>query len=200
MSFKIVEKFENTISSFFGSKYGIATDSCTHAIELCLRYEDIENKIFFPKHTYIGIPLLAEKLNLKWGWFEEKWKNYYFIKGTNIIDAAVNWKKNSYIDKTFMCLSFQYQKHINIGRGGMILTNSKLAYEKLLKMSYDGRSRHTPWRDQNISVLGYHYYLTPESAERGLKIFEQKYEIKPKNWSYMDYPDLSQMDVFLGKI
>ena len=196
MSFDNVRKFENLISNFFGSKYGIATDSCTHAIELSLRYLNINNEIRFPKNTYIGIPLLGYKLKLNWQWNEEKWKNFYYIENTNIIDAAVLWEKNSYIDNTFMCISFQFQKHINIGRGGMILTNSKTAYDKLTKMSYDGRDRDHPWRNQNISVVGYHYYMTPENALAGINIFNNKFDKIPKIWTYEDYPDLSKMKVF----
>ncbi len=36
--FHAVESFEDTIAKFYGAKYGVATDCCTHAIELCLRY------------------------------------------------------------------------------------------------------------------------------------------------------------------
>ena len=135
MSFKKVYEFEKNIAKFFGSSYAISTDSCTHAIELCLRYKNINKKIYFPKRTYIGVPLLGFKLNLDWGWMNLNWKDFYYIKNTNIIDAAVLWKRNSYIRNSFMCISFQYQKHINIGRGGMILLNSKRAYNDLLKMT-----------------------------------------------------------------
>lgn len=38
MSFETVKKFENEIAKFYGSPYAIATDSCTHGVELCLRY------------------------------------------------------------------------------------------------------------------------------------------------------------------
>ncbi|MDB3973995.1 DegT/DnrJ/EryC1/StrS family aminotransferase [Alphaproteobacteria bacterium] len=196
MSFESVKKFENLISGFFGSKYGIATDSCTHAIELCLRYNDIKKNISFPTNTYIGIPMLGYKLDLDWSWNNEQWSNFYYIKDTNIVDAAVFWKKNSYIDDTFMCVSFQFQKHINIGRGGMILTNSEDSYKDLTKMSYDGRERDKPWRDQNISSIGYHYYMTPENAEIGINIFNNKFDMTPKLWTYKDYPDLSKMNVF----
>ena len=196
MSFDNVENFENLISKFFGSKYSIATDSCTHAIELCLRYLNTRNKIFFPKKTYVGIPLLGYKLNLNWEWKEEQWKDYYYIDGTNIIDAAVLWKRDSYIKDTFMCISFQFQKHINIGRGGMILTDSVKAHNDLIKMSYDGRERKKPWRNQNISSVGYHYYMTPENAELGIEIFKNKFDKSPRLWNYNDYPDLSKMKVF----
>jgi dTDP-4-amino-4,6-dideoxygalactose transaminase len=32
-----VEKFESKIAEFYGAKYAVSTDCCTHAIELCLR-------------------------------------------------------------------------------------------------------------------------------------------------------------------
>ena len=40
MSFDIITKFENIIAKFFGSKYAIAVDSCTHGLELALRYRN----------------------------------------------------------------------------------------------------------------------------------------------------------------
>ena len=36
MSWKSVHDFELLISDWFGAKYGVAVDSCTHGIELCL--------------------------------------------------------------------------------------------------------------------------------------------------------------------
>ena len=36
-------------------------------------------------------------------------------------------------------------------------------------MSYDGRLPDVPWREQNISSVGYHYYMTPETAQLGLE-------------------------------
>lgn len=196
MSFKNIDKFEKIISNFFGSKYGVAVDSCTHAIELCLRIKKIKNKIFFPRRTYIGIPLTAIKLDLNWGWEDLEWEDFYYIKNTNIIDAAVLWKENAYIQGSLMCLSFQYQKHLNIGRGGMILTNNKSYYNTLKLLSYDGRKRDIPWRSQNISLLGFHYYMTPENAKRGIELFRNNFNKKPKKWSHNDYPDLSRMRVF----
>lgn len=195
MSFNSVYKFENIVCKFFNAQYGIATDCATHAIELCLRYKNIKN-IKIPINTYLSIPMLAIKLGIKWSWTQSKWKNFYYLKNSNIIDASVFWKKNGYIQNTFMCLSFQYQKHINIGKGGMILTDNLEAYNALIKMSYDGRERDIPWRKQNISSMGYHYYMTPESASKGVKIFNKKAKLLPKIWSYKDYPDLSKLNFF----
>ena len=196
MSFEIISKFENEVSSWFGAKKGIAVDSCTHGIEICLRLNNAE-KISVPKRTYISIPFLANKLNLPLEWRDEDWQDYYYLGGTPVIDAAVSWEKDSYIPNTFMCLSFQFQKHLSLGRGGMILTDNLSAAEELKKMSYDGREPNVPWRDQNISTFGYHYYMTPETAQLGLEKLPEAISTPSRQWVIKDWPDLTKLDVFL---
>jgi len=195
MSFDSITKFENEIASFFGSPYAVAVDCCTHAIELCLRYKDIKHYTV-PKRTYISVPFLANKLNISFDWSDEEWKDFYYLGGTNIIDAAVLWKENSFIPNTLMCLSFQFRKHLSLGRGGMILTDDLKASQELKKMSYDGRQPDAPWREQNITTVGYHYYMTPETAEKGLKKLPDAIQNKPKQWVFTDWPDLTKMGVF----
>lgn len=197
MSFEVIQTFENKISEFFGSKYAIAVDSCTHGIELCLRHTK-EKKISVPKRTYLSVPFLAEKMGLEREWRDEEWEDYYTLNfgDKRIIDAAVLWKKNSYIDNTFMCISFQFQKHLSLGRGGIILLDDEQDYLILKKMSYDGRLPNIPWRDQNIDTVGYHYYMTPETAKLGLDKLENAINTTPKKWSVYDWPDLTQMSIF----
>jgi len=65
MSFDAVTKFEDKIGSYFAAPYAVATDCCTHAIELCLRYEQ-PYQVTFPTHTYISVPFLGHKLGLQW--------------------------------------------------------------------------------------------------------------------------------------
>ena len=193
--FELVSQFENKVADFFGSPYAIAVDSCTHGIELCLRYEGF-SKITVPTRTYISIPFLSNKLNIDMEWSEDMWKDYYYLGNTNIIDAAVLWKNNSYIPKTYMCLSFQFQKHLSLGRGGMILLDDKEAYTTLKKMSYDGRIPGVPWRNQNIDTIGYHYYMTPETAQLGLDKLPEAIVKTPRQWKWTDWPDLRTMKVF----
>tara|TARA_Y100001935_G_C17295346_1_gene505789 strand:- start:856 stop:1446 length:591 start_codon:yes stop_codon:yes gene_type:complete len=195
MSFDIIKKFEAEIAEFYGAPYAVGVDSCTHALELCLRYID-PKKIEIPTHTYLSVAFLGEKLGIEWEWKEDEWSNYYYIGNTNIIDAAVYWKKDCYIANTFMCLSFQFQKHLNIGKGGMILTDDKYASIELKKMSHDGRNPDVPWREQNISTIGYHYNMTPEIAENGLNKLTKAKEKKPRSWKLTDWPDLREMDIF----
>lgn len=197
--FDIVDEFEKRIADFFGSPYAVAVDCCTHGLELCLRLSQVQS-INVPHRTYLSVPLLAEKLKIKREWKDENWKDYYFLTDTTsrwkIIDAAVLWERNSYIAGTYMCISFQFQKHLSLGRGGVILTDSETSAEELKKMSYDGRIPDVPWREQNIETIGYHYYMTPETAQKGLDKLPSAIETTPREWVVNDWPDLTQMKVF----
>ena len=192
MSFELIKTFENKIAEFFGSPYAVAVDCCTHGVELCLRRDKVKT-INVPYRTYLSIPFLSNKLDINLKWKDENWKDYYYLNH-NIIDAAVLWEKDSYIPGTFMCISFQFKKHLSLGRGGIILTDSKDA--ALKKMSYDGRDPDVPWMEQNINTMGYHYYMTPETAALGLKKLPEAIKIKPKQWTVNDWPDLTKMDIF----
>ena len=198
MSFEVVKEFENKIAQYYGSSYAVATDCCTHAIELCLRYKKVD-KFTVPPNTYPSVPNLAQKIGIEFEWEEQEWSDFYFLGGTNIVDATVLWKENSYIPNSLMCLSFQFQKHLRLGRGGMILTDDKEAKDELKKMSYDGREPDSPWRDQNISTMGYHYYMTPETAMLGLDKLPLAIETEPREWNVKDWPDLRKMELYSDK-
>ncbi len=191
LDWAVVTHFENKIAEFFGAPYAVAVDSCTHGLELCLRYEKATSMVR-QKHTYLSVPMLAEKLSIKLLWLESKWENRYSV-AQNIYDAAVLWQTNSYVPGSFMCLSFQYQKHLSLGRGGMILCPDETSYNQLKKMSYDGRLPSIPWREQDIDTMGYHYYMTPETAQLGLDKLQAAIDTPPRIWSHADYPDLTKM-------
>ncbi len=195
MSFEVVSEFEQKIAEFYGSPYAVAVDCCTHSIELCLRYKEVK-KFTVPPNTYPSVPNLAQKIGIEFDWEEKEWKDYYYLGGTNIIDAAVYWKRDGYIPNSLMCLSFQFQKHLSLGRGGMILTDDKESKDELKKMSYDGRVPDSPWRDQNISTMGYHYYMTPETAQNGLDKLPKAIETEPREWVVEDWPDLREMELY----
>lgn len=199
MSFDTVEQFEQTIAEFYNAPYAVAVDCCTHAVELALRYINPQHTITVPKHTYVSIPMTMEKLNLNWDWKDEQWSDYYYIGHTNIVDAAVYFKAGGYIPNTFMCLSFQFRKPLNLGRGGAILCTSLEEYTALKKMSYDGRLGNQPWAEQDIDSIGYHYYMTPETAQLGMDKLPVVASKEWPQWDWNNYPDLSKLKVFDGK-
>jgi dTDP-4-amino-4,6-dideoxygalactose transaminase len=191
---KIIE-FEKSVADFYGAPYAVATDCCTHAVELCLRINNYDN-ITVPAQTYLSIPMTLTKLNINWRWRDEPWADYYYLGNTNIIDSAVYWKERGYIPNTFMCLSFQFKKHLSLGRGGMILLDNLEKAQQLKCMTYDGRTPDCPWTEQDIKINGFHYYLMPELAVQGLEKLPECAKTPPKKWSSDDYPYLPNMTVF----
>lgn len=195
-----VKLFEEKVAEFFGAPYAVAVDCCTHGVEMCLRYVSA-NAVESPHRTYPSIPFLARKLSLPLIWKNEEWQDYYEVGssplfGTKVYDAAVLWKANSYIPESFMCLSFQFQKHLSLGRGGMILTDDKFAARDLRMMAHDGREPFVPWREQDIKYMGYHYYMTPETADLGIQKLPEAINRKPRQWVIEDWPDLTKMEIF----
>jgi len=190
-----ISEFENLVAEYFGSPYAVAVDCCTHALELCLRQKRVAAATC-PTHTYISVPFTLEKLGVRWNFENKVWKDYYFLGNTNIVDAAVLWRRDSFIPGSMMCLSFQFKKHLNLGRGGMILLDDEQDYLALKKLRYDGRIDDIPWAEQDIASMGYHYYMTPETAELGIERFSQVKDLEPKIWSWENYPNLTKMKVF----
>jgi len=189
-----VTEFERRIAEFFGAPYAVAVDSCTHGLELCLRMHNVK-AMHVPVNTYLSVPMLADKLTIRMLWSKVRWDRFYSVAGL-IFDAATFWERNGYIPGRFMCLSFQYQKHLSLGRGGMILCPDEQSYNQLKKMSYDGRLPGIPWREQDIDTMGYHYYMTPETAQLGLDKLQAAIDTPPRIWSHEDYPDLTQIKIF----
>ena len=74
------------------------------------------------------------------------------------------------------------------------MCSSKEDYVELKKLAYDGRYGDNGWMTQDITSVGYHYYMTPETAQEGLTKLPNT--TSNKQWNYSDYPDLSQFTVF----
>ena len=92
-------------------------------------------------------------------------------------------------------LSFQIKKRLPIGKGGAILTNSKEAYDWLKLSSYDGRDLNTSYSSKShFQSLGWHFYMTPEDAARGILIMDQLGADLPDTMSWENYPDLLGYD------
>lgn len=192
----VVDLFEKKLAAWTGAKYAIATDCATHAMELSLRFRPLPETIRVPRHTYLSVPQTVRKLGAQVEWVDEKWQGIYKLEPTTVIDASLRLAPNMYVPGTLMCLSFQIKKRLPIGRGGLILTDSREAYEWLKKSVYDGRTPYTAWKTDTITQMGYHYYMTPEDAARGLLLFDQGLSTTGDMGGWEEYPDLTQMEFF----
>lgn len=199
---EIVDMFERRVADMFGAKYGVAVDCCTHAIELSLMYNflvidtiQLFDIIRLPSHTYVSVPMTIGNamINISIEYDEIEWVGMYRLGETNIWDAAWMWKSGSYVPGTLMCLSFQIKKPLPIGRGGMILTDDKDAYDWLRLARYDGRDLNTPYdSEDHVKMFGWHYYMTPEDAARGLLLMEKVPSQEP-TCGWENYPDISKI-------
>ena len=74
----------------------------------------------------------------------------------------------------------------------------KIAYNWLKLATYDGRNLNSDYNSTNhIQMLGWHYYMTPEDAARGILIMDQLPRTNPDSMSFENYTDLSRLPVFL---
>ena len=82
--FDTVSKFEQQIAEFYGSPFAVAVDCCTHGLELALRYTKAKH-ITVPKHTYLSVAMLSDKLNIARTFIEDEWEDYYYITDNIIL-------------------------------------------------------------------------------------------------------------------
>ena len=193
---KVVEMFEQNVAEYCGSKYAVATDNCTDALLMCCQYLDVAGKeVTIPSKTYLSVPqsILHAGAILKFR--DYNWKGIYQLEPYPIYDAAKRFTSGMYIEDSLMCLSFHTKKHLKIGKGGMILTNSKEAVEWFKMARYEGRDHI---RD-NIAICGWNAYMTPEQAARGLTLLQ----VLPKHNEDLPedppYRDLRELPLFKDK-
>ena len=192
--FEKILQFEQALAEYTGAPYAVMTDCCTHAIEMCLRYERVKELVMTP-YTYLSIPMTMHKLGIKYYYREEEWTGEYRFHGTRIWDSARRLESNMYRKGTMQCLSFGHDKPLHIGRGGAIILDDRAAYEAIIRMRYDGRDLSiSPWITQQEFRVGYHYKPTPEEAQQGLALLEGLKEYCPPT-KYVEYPDLRTITI-----
>ena len=197
-AYDVVAGFESRVAEFAGAKHGIATDCCTSALFLCMRFKNVAGgvPVRIPCKTYVSVPMAVLHAGGKVEFTEEDWVGVYPLRPYGIHDGAKRFRRDMY-EGGLHCLSFHIKKSIDIGRGGMILTDDDDAAKWLRKARYDGREGK-PYPEEKIDMLGWHVYMTPEQAARGLALldvmpaggFEDQTE---------DYPDLREMPIFFDK-
>ena len=210
--FKVVEMFEEAIAEYCGSKYAVAVDSCTNALTLCLRYYNeekfgdewgITESITIPRKTYVSVPqsiLNAQLFATPNITFEDsdEWQKigYYQLKPYPIYDSARLCTSDMYIPNSYMCLSLHWGKTLNLGQGGVILTDDDKAVEWLKKARWDGRTAGLAPVDDEIKIIGMHCPMSPRDAADALT----RLHFLPKHNKPLPvekgYADLSKFKVF----
>jgi hypothetical protein len=202
--YEAVELFEKEVARFANAPYAVAVDCCTHALELALRFRLTKYPIRVPRHTYPSVAMTAMKLQIPLVWSDEKWEGVYQLSPYAIVDSSLRFRPKMYVPETFFCLSFQQKKRLPIGRGGMILTDDEAAYRWFKKACHDGRNPSLSWKSEDISMMGYHYYMTPEDAARGYLILKELETDTKTSWADLGgslcYPDISKMSFFANSV
>ena len=182
--YQVVRDFEKAICEYTYAPYAVAVESCSAALFLSFLYYKVDNAkpVFVPARTYPSVPcaIINAGGQVKFrdddwqqkGWYrmsvDDKYEIFY------VVDSAKYFKWGMWSElkeghkRTLVCLSFHGKKHLKIGRGGMILTDSKHAYEILRLMRFDGRHEATLPTDK-LAGIGWNMYMTPEQASRGLE-------------------------------
>lgn len=190
-AYGVVEEFERRMASFAGAKYGIAVESCSAALFLCCKYLGV-GEVTIPARTYCSVPMQIIHAGGRVKFADILWRGLYQLKPYPIWDAAKRMRSGMY-EGGYQCLSFHGKKRLNIGRGGMILTDDEDSVEWFHRARYDGRSG-VAYPQEKITMLGWNMYMTPEQAARGLQILDLLEPDLPDQEE--DYPDLRQHPAF----
>ncbi len=195
-----IDIFEKKVAEFAGSKYAVALDCCSHGLFLCMKYLDCKGKITIPKNTYASPPMQIIHAGCEVEFEDLEWSGVYQLKPYNIWDGAVRWRKGMYVGNgALQVVSFQIKKRVPIGKGGIIMTDSKEAYEWFKYASYDGRDLTKQYMDDDFEMIGWHFYMTPEDAARGILLMDQIPEINEDTGNSKTYSDISNKPIFNKK-
>jgi dTDP-4-amino-4,6-dideoxygalactose transaminase len=197
-AYDIVSELEKRVADYAGAPYAVAVDSCTNAILLSLKYHfsfETPKTIGLPAFTYVGVAYAVLNSGGICQFVDSRWNGAYRLLGTMIIDSARRFRRDMYRNDSLYCLSCHWGKHLKIGRGGFILTDDENAYNTLKRMRYDGRRAGVAPKDDNFDVPGFHCYMLPEEAARGLRLMDYIPDDNP-DLPWDDYVDLRQFPIF----
>ena len=205
--FRVVRDFEAALCTYTGAPYAVSVNSCSMAILLAVAWyrEKIQEQgfsvrphFFLPSRTYPSVPMSIRHAGgtvqfLPW----ENWKGAYSLgnAGANIWDCACRFTGGMYVPGQVQCVSFHARKLLKIGHGGAILHDNAAADAWYRRGRFDGRTEGVLTKEDTYEMLGWHGYLTPDAAARGLHLLS----VYPKDMPDMpkdDYPDLSRWPIF----
>ena len=194
----VVDLFEKRMAEYAGSKYAVSVDNCTDAMFLCLKYDGCEGStVKIPSRTYCSVPCTIIHAGCNVEFVDDwEWSGLYQLKPTRIVDGACRFRRGMYTPGTLHCISFHIRKHLPIGKGGMIFTDEKDAYDWFRIARYEGRHTDVLYKDDEFDMVGWNMYMPPEDAARGLALLENMGDEYPDMHNEKDYRPLSDFSCY----
>lgn len=168
-----------------------------------------------PKRTYVGVLMSIIHAGGRPTFRDEDWRGAYRLDPLPVWDSARRLRQAMYtsddawnggqpvpqrtdapaIAGAMVCLSFHWSKVLGIEQGGAILHEDPEADRWLRMARFDGRQEGVAPPDQQEWIIGYHAYMAPETAAKGLMRLSLLNGNEP-DLPNSNYPDLSQMEIF----
>ena len=216
----VVRDFEIMVAEYTGAPYCVAVNSCSAALMLAvawhLRQQEVVDDgstgwlkrrmapIEIPKHTYLSVPMSIIHAGGRPTFRDEEWLGAYQLKPLPVWDSA-RWftsnlwpiigTKGGRHTGTMVCTSHHWSKTLGIQQGGCILHDDPEADAWLRRARFDGRTEGVAPKDDNITQIGFHCYMSPEVAAEGLV----RLHFLPKHNAPLpndEYPELDKMEIF----
>jgi len=198
--FEANEEFEKALAEYTGAKGVIVVDSCTHAIELGLRYSPPKMYATIPEQAHFSTAMTLKMLGIEYMFTDDEWEKEYRIHGSTVYDAAQFFEKDMFEAEPgkskIQCISFGPGSPMDLGGGGAILTNNKVAYEWLKNAASHGRDLSISHEnDQKEFTLGYRYYMRPADAVLGLHKLAENEVTDLSDNRYTNYSNLREVEI-----
>ncbi|UCH12870.1 MAG: GNAT family N-acetyltransferase [Candidatus Omnitrophota bacterium] len=127
---------------------------------LCIDVNDIKKKItrktkaIIPVHCY-GHPCEMDQILA----LAKKKGRYVIEDAAHACGARYKGKRIGSLASDLTCFSFHAVKNLTCGEGGMITTNNKVFYEKLLRLRWLGISKDTWSRTETAKTYAWQYWV-----------------------------------------
>ena len=216
---RATKDLEAELCRYTGAKYAVTTNSCSSALLLAVKYHldrsgtgpswlraAVDRDIVqIPKRTYVSVPMSVVHAGGKPEFTDEEWIGSYQLKPYPVFDSA-RWftsglfgvlrpKVAKHFDSAFVCVSFHASKTLADTQGGAILHDCDEADAWFRRMRFDGRTEGVPPAQDDFREIGYHAYLSPDTAAR---LLWKLASLPPYNAPLpnSEYPDLSTFEIF----
>lgn len=191
------------LGEYTGAPFVACVDNASNGLFLALEYENAKGfEITIPARTYPSVPCEIIHAGATVRFEQGKAQGAYQLKPTRVYDSALRFTAGMHIPGSHMVVSFTGPyKHLKLGKGGAILTDNEEAYKWFKRARFSGRNECS-YHDDDFDMLGWNFYMMPETAARGILLMSQFYRFgKPIENADLEieYPDLSKYEIYRRK-